>query len=56
MMTSMNFPTLPYDHVTNSFNLEIWFCGPTNPTFSDNVTLFTLYFFIELFPKLKSGY
>ena len=52
MMTSMNLQTLPYDHVTNSFNLEIWFCGPTNPTF----TLFLLFYFIELFPKLKSGY
>ena len=37
MLTSMNFPTLPYDHVTNSFLLEIWFWGPTYPTFSDNV-------------------
>ena len=24
-MTSMNFPTLPYDNVTYSFLLEIWF-------------------------------
>ena len=25
IMTSMNFPTLPYDNVTYSFLLEIWF-------------------------------
>ena len=48
-MTSMNFPTLPYDHVTNSFLLEICFWGPTYPTFLYDVTLFTLFF--ELFPK-----
>ena len=48
-MTSMNFPTLPYDHVTNSFLLEIWFWGPTYPTFLYDVTLFSLFF--KLFPK-----
>ena len=40
----MNFPTLPYDHVTNSFLLEICFWGPTYPTFLYNVTLFSLFF------------
>ena len=48
-MTSMNFLTLPYDHVTNSFLLEICFWGPTYPTFLYNVTLLDLFFF-ELFP------
>ena len=43
-MTSMNFPTLPYDHVTNSFLLEICFWGPTYPTFLYDVTLFSLFF------------
>ena len=43
-MISMNFPTLPYDHVTNSFLLEIWFCGPTYPTFLYDVTLCSLFF------------
>ena len=46
----MNFPTLPYDHVTNSFLLEICFWGPTYPTFLYDVTLFSLFFF-ELFPN-----
>ena len=44
IMTSMNFPTLPYDHVTNSFLLEICFWGPTYPTFLYDVTLFSLFF------------
>ena len=43
MTTSMDFPTLPYDDVTHSFLLEIWFWGPTYPTFLYNVTLFTLF-------------
>ena len=43
IMTSMNFPTLPYDNVTNSFLLEIWFWGPTHPTFLYDVTLFTFF-------------
>ena len=51
MMTSMNFLTLPYDHVTISFLPEIWFWGPTHPTFLHDVTLFS-FFFIEGFPKL----
>ena len=45
----MNFPTLPYDNVTYLFLLEIWFWGPTHPTFLYKVTLLEL--FIELFPK-----
>ena len=40
----MNFPTLPSSHVTNSFLLELWFCGPTYPTFLCDVTLFSLFF------------
>ena len=44
MMTRRNFLTLPYDHVTNSFLLEIWFWGPTYPTFLYDVTLFSLLF------------
>ena len=47
----MNFPTLPYDDVTYSFLLEIWFWGPTHPTFLYDVTLLDLFFF-EGFPKL----
>ena len=43
VMTSMNFTTLPYDHVTNSFLLEICFWGPTYPTFLYDVTLFSLF-------------
>ena len=39
----MNFPTLPYDNVTYSFFLEIWFLGPTHPTILYDVTLFTLF-------------
>ena len=44
VMTSMNFLTLPYDYDTNSFLLEIWFWGPTYPTFLYDVTLFSLFF------------
>ena len=53
MMKLIDFPTLPYDHVTNSFLLEIWFWGPTNLTFSYNaMSLFLiLFFYFELFPK-----
>ena len=40
----MNFPTLPYNNVTYSFLLEIWFWGPTHPTFLYDVTLFSLFF------------
>ena len=40
----MDFQTLPYLYVTISFLLEICFWGPTHPTFSDNVTHFTLFF------------
>ena len=40
----MNFPTLPYDKLTYSFLQEIWFWGPTHPTFLYDVTLFTLFF------------
>ena len=43
-MTPMNFPTLPSDHVTNSFLLEICFWGPTYPTYLYDVTLFSLFF------------
>ena len=49
MMTSMNFLTLSYNCVTISFLPEIWFWGPTHPTFLYDVTLFSL-FFIEGFP------
>ena len=45
----MDFPTLPYIYVTIAFLLEICFGGPTHPTFSDDVTNFTLFF--EGFPK-----
>ena len=51
-MTSMNLATLPYDHVTNSFLLEIWFCGPTYPTFLFDVTIFTLLF--EVFTLIRT--
>ena len=51
VMTSMPQPTLPYVNVTISFLSKICFWGPTHPTFSDDVTLFTL-FFIEGFPKI----
>ena len=44
MMTSMIFLTLPYNCVTISFLPEIWFGGPTHPTFLYNVTL--LFFFL----------
>ena len=44
MMTSMNFPTLPYDHVIDSFLQELWFWGPTYPTFSEAMSLFLLFF------------
>ena len=44
VMTSMNFPTLPYNHVTNSFLLEICFWGPNYLTFLYDVTLFSLFF------------
>ena len=47
----MNLPTLPYDNVTYSVLLEIWFWGPTHPTFLYDVTLLDLFFF-EGFPKL----
>ena len=40
----MDFQTLPYLYVTISFLLEICFWGPTHPTFSDDVTLFTVFF------------
>ena len=40
----MNFSTLPYDNVTYSFLLEIWFWGPTHPTFLYDVTLLDLFF------------
>ena len=40
----MNFPTLPYNHVTNSFLLEICFWGPTYLTYLYDVTLFSLFF------------
>ena len=39
----MNFPTLPYDNVTYSFLLEIWFWCPTYPTFLYEVTLLKLF-------------
>ena len=52
VMTSMDFQTLPYLYVTISFLLEICFWGPTHPTFSDDVTNFTLFFF-EGFPNLS---
>ena len=42
-MTSMNFLTLPYNCVTISFLPEIWFWGPTHPTFLYDVTLFSLF-------------
>ena len=42
MMTSMNFPTLPYDHVIDSFLQELWFWGPTYP--SEAMSLFLLFF------------
>ena len=42
-MTSMIFLTLPYNCVTISFLPEIWFWGPTHPTFLYNVTLFSLF-------------
>ena len=44
IMTSMNFPTLPYNNVTYSFLLEIWFWCPTHPTFLYDVTLLDLFF------------
>ena len=40
----MNFPTPAFAHVTNSFHLEIWFWGPTYPTYLYDVTLFSLFF------------
>ena len=40
----MDFQTLPYLYVTISFLLEICFWGPTHPTFSDDVTNYTLFF------------
>ena len=45
MMTSMNFLTLSDNCVTISFLPEIWFWGPTHPTFLYNVTLFSLFFY-----------
>ena len=45
----MNFLTLSYNCVTISFLPEIWFWGPTHPTFLYKVTLLELFF--ELFPK-----
>ena len=42
-MTSMNFLTLSYNCVTISFLPEIWFWGPTHPTFLYDVTLFSLF-------------
>ena len=63
MRTSIDFPTLPYDHVTNSFLLEICFCGPNYPTFLYNVTLFSLFFlkaflrnFLDKIGLLKVSY
>ena len=57
----MNFPTLPYDHVTNSFLLEICFWGPTYPTFLYDVTLFSLFFLnsslsSNLYSKIEMNY
>ena len=49
MMTSINFPTLPYDYVTDSFLLEIWFWGPTYHKLV-TMSLFLLFFYFELFP------
>ena len=46
----MDFQTLPYLYVTISFLLEICFWGPTHPTFSDDVTNYTLFLF-EVFPN-----
>ena len=46
MMTSINFLTLPYNCVTISFLPEIWFWGPTHPTFLYDVTLFSLFFLL----------
>ena len=48
----MDFPTLPYLHVTISFLLEIWFWGPTHPTFSDNITKYTLFLKSSLKPTV----
>ena len=43
IMTSMNFPTLPYDNVTYSFLLEIWFrVQPTLPFCT--MSLFWIFF------------
>ena len=39
----MDFPTLPYDHIPNLFLLEIWFWGPTYPTFC-MMSLFSVFF------------
>ena len=44
----MNFPTLPYDNVTYSFLLEIWFWGPFC-----TMSLFWIFFF-ELIPNGNS--
>ena len=54
MRTSIDFPTLPYNHVTNSFLLEIWFWGPIYPTSLYDVTLFTLFYF-ELLQSSSSS-
>ena len=43
-MTSMNLLTLPYNCVTISILLEIWFWGPTHPTFLYDVTILDLFF------------
>ena len=54
----MNFPTLPYAHVTNSFILEICFWGPTYHTFLYNITLLDLFFLnssLRNFPSFKGG-
>ena len=47
----MDFQTLPYLYVTISFLLEICFLGPTHPTFSDDVTNFTFFYF-EVFADM----
>ena len=53
VMIWMFKPTLPYIYVTISYLSEICFLVPTHPTFSDDVTLFTLFFF-EVFPNNQS--
>ena len=53
-MTSMKFRALPYDNVIYSFLLEIWFWGPTHPTFLYYFTLFTLFFKSSLMHSMSS--